>query len=380
MLFDMLTPGRILFGPGTTFRIPTEVGRLGKRVLLVSGQNTLQLPENRERVLNPLTSSGLQLHHYRVDPEPSAEAVDRGRELARSQDVELVLGIGGGSALDTAKSIAGLYHSGEPTAAFLRGKEIDVDPIPWVAVPTTAGSGSEVTSNAVLIDRETGKKSSFRHERWMARVAVVDPILTMSMSRELTAWTGLDALTHAIEAYTSRWVVSPAAALAAEAVRLIVQNFFTAYMGGKKEAREKMALGSLMAGLALNSAGAGVVHALAHPVGSRYNLPHGLVCGVLLPHALQYNLPITVDAYAELGYRSAVVRRDASVEESADKFMLYVRKLVEKLGVPAKLGDLGLKHDDILNLVEAAKSSSSLSANGRKATLDDLRAMLERNL
>ncbi|MDQ7788451.1 MAG: iron-containing alcohol dehydrogenase [Eubacteriales bacterium] len=380
MLFDILTPERILFGPGTSFRIPAELERLGKRVLLVSGQNTLQLPENLDRVINPLKSSNLAIHYHRIDPEPSAGTVDRGRELARSNNVDLVVGIGGGSALDTAKAVAGLFHSEEPTSAYLRGREVDVTPIPWVAVPTTAGSGSEVTRNAVLIDQENGKKSSLRHESWMARVAVVDPILTMSMPRQLTAWTGLDALTHAIEAYTSRWVVAPSAALAAEAVRLIVQNFFSAYTTGRKEPREKMALGSLMAGMALNTAGAGLVHALAHPVGSRYNLPHGLVCGVLLPYALEFNMAISVDHYAELGYRSGIARRNASVEEAAEKFVLYVRKLVEKLGVPATLGEQGLRREDIQGFVEASKGGSSLSANVRKATLDDLTSILERAL
>lgn len=381
MLFDLLTPERILFGPGSTYRLVQEVARLGSRALLVSGRSTLQFPENRDRVLAPLKSSDLDLAFFEVETEPTTTMVDEGRRIAREHGAGFILGIGGGSVLDTAKAIAGLYHATEPTAAYMRGQNPDIPPIPWVALPTTAGSGSEVTRNAVLIDPESGRKASLRNEYWMARTAIVDPILTMSMPNTLTAYTGLDALTHAIEAYSSRWAMPPASALAAESVRLIVQNIYTAYSyGGKKEAREKMALASMMAGMAINSAGTGAVHALAHPIGIRYGLPHGLVCGMLLPKLMDFNFPLAVDAYAELGYRTGIAHRTSDSEEAARKFVLYVHKLVEKLGLPAKLGELGLKREDIIDIVATAMNSSSLSANVRKATQDDLVNILEQDL
>lgn len=381
MLFDLFTPERILFGPGATYRLVGEISRLGRRALLVSGRTTLRFPENQDRVLTPLKKSDLALAFFEVGNEPTTTIVDEGRRIAREHNADFILGIGGGSVLDTAKAIAGLYHAGEPTAAYMRGRDIDTQPIPWVALPTTAGSGSEVTRNSVLIDPESQRKASLRHESWMAASVIADPILTMSMPQKLTAYTGLDALTHAIESYSSRWAVPPAAALAAEAVRLIVQNIYTAYAhGGKKEAREKMALASLMAGMALNSAGTGAVHALAHPIGLRYGLPHGLVCGVLLPQLMDFNYALATDAYAELGYRTGIARRNADSEESARRFVLYVHKLVEKLGLPAKLGDLGLKREDILDIVGVAMGSSSLSANIRKATRDDLIGILENNI
>lgn len=381
MLFDLLTPGRILFGPGATYRLVGEITRLGTRALLVSGRSTLHYPENKDRVLAPLKTSGLDLAFYEVGGEPTTGTVDEGRRAAREHQAEFIIGIGGGSVLDTAKAVAGLYHAPDPTAAYLGGQEIDTAPLPWVALPTTAGSGSEVTRNAVLKDLESGKKLSLRHEHWMARIAIVDPILTMSMPKKLTAHTGLDALTHAIESYSSRWAVPPSAALSAEAVRLIVQNFYTAYaQGGKKEAREKMALAAMMAGMALNTAGTGVVHALAHPIGIRYELPHGLVCGILMPQVMEFNFPLAVDTYAELAYRTGIVRRSTESETAARKLVLYVHKLVERFGLPARLGELGLRREDILDIVGDTKDSTSLTANIRKATRDDLIQILEANL
>lgn len=381
MLFDLFTPGRILFGPGTAYRLIEEITPFGGRVLLVSGRNTLRFPENRDRVLVPLESSDLDLAFFQVGSEPSTEMVDEGRRIAREHGADFILGIGGGSVLDTAKAVAGLYHAPEPTALYLKGGEINTPPLPWAAVPTTAGSGAEVTRNAVLKDPESGKKSSLRHARWMAGVVIVDPILTMSMPKKLTAYTGLDALTHAVESYCSRWAVPPSAALSAEAVRLIVHNFYTAHThGGKKEAREKMALAAMMAGMALNVSGTGLVHALAHPIGMRYELPHGLVCGVLMPHVMDFNFPLAVDAYADLAYRTGIAHRTLESEEAARRFVLYGHKLRERLGLPAKLGELGLRRGDILDIVGDTGDSTSLTANIRKATRDDMIDILEANL
>ncbi|MBE0466165.1 MAG: iron-containing alcohol dehydrogenase [Candidatus Desulforudis sp.] len=382
MLFDVFTPERILFGPGSTYRLGEEVRVLGRKALVITGRESLKKSGNVERITQPLTLAEVEAVFFdEITPEPSVLAVDAGRRRVRETGCTVVVGVGGGSVLDVAKAVAGLAGMEGDTGEYLRGREITGAGLPFVAVPTTAGSGSEVTVNAVLVDPEAGKKTSLRHDRLLARVAVVDPILTMSMPSELTAQTGLDALTHAVEAYTSRWSTAYSRALSREAVRLIAQNFYTAYSApGRREARENMLLASLMAGMALNTARAGVVHALAHPLGARYGLSHGLVCGVLLPYAMEFNLPVVEDRYAELAGAAGLTPPGVPENEAAIRFTAYVKRLVDRLGLPERLGPQGLTEGHVPDLVETAMGSSSLAANPRKATGHDLTDLVNRLL
>ncbi|ACA59677.1 iron-containing alcohol dehydrogenase family protein [Candidatus Desulforudis audaxviator] len=382
MLFDILTPARVLFGPGSTYRLGEETAALGRKALLVTGRESLKKTGNIERVTQPLAVSGIEVISFaEVPPEPAVDVVEAGRRRVRDEGCTVVIGAGGGSALDAAKMIAGLAHTDGPARDYLNGREVSAPGLPFIAVPTTAGSGSELTRTAVLVDPETGRKQSVRSDYWMARTVVADPILTMSMPRSLTAQTGMDAFTHAVEAYTSRWATPYTNALSREAVRLIAQNFYTAcHHPGRRDARESMLLGSGLAGMALNTARAGAVHALAHPVGVRYGLGHGVVCGVLLPYVVEFNMAVVEDKYAQLARTIGVAQADASDSEAAGRFHHFVVRLAARLEFPEKLGSLGLTREDIPELVEAALGSASLAANPRKATHADLTAILERNL
>lgn len=382
MLFDILTPARVLFGPGSTYRLGEETAALGKKALLVTGRHSLKSTGNIERVTQPLAVSGIEVVSFaEVPPEPSVEAVDAGRRRARNEGCTVVIGVGGGSALDVAKMIAGLAHEDGLAREYLDGREVLSPGLPFVAVPTTAGSGSEVTRTAVLVDPETGRKRSVRSDHWMARSVVADPILTMSMPKNLTVHTGMDAFTHAVEAYSSRWATPYTNVLCREAVRLIAQNFYTAcHHPGRRDTRESMLLGSLMAGMALNTARSGAVHALAHPIGVRYGLSHGLVCGVLLPYVVEFNMAVAEDEYAGLARMIGVANTSASDSEAAGRFHHFVVRLAARLELPEKLGPLGLVREDIPELVEAAMGSGSLAANPRKANRTDLADILEKNL
>lgn len=382
MLFDILTPARVLFGPGSTYRLGEETAALGKKAFLVTGRESLKKSGNIERVIQPLTISGVEVISFpEVGPEPAVDVVEAGRRRAREEGCTVVIGVGGGSALDAAKMIAGLAHADGPALDYLNGREISAPGLPFVAVPTTAGSGSEMTRTAVLIDPPTRRKQSVRSDHWMARTVVADPILTMSMPRNLTAQTGMDAFTHAVEAFTSRWATPYTSALSREAVRLIAQNFYTAcHHPGRRDARESMLLGSVLAGMALNTARAGAVHALASPVGARYGLGHGLVCGVLLPYVVEFNMAVAEDEYAQLARTIGVAQAGASDSEAAGRFHHYVVRLPARLGLPEKLGALGLTGEAVPELVAGALESASLAANPRKATRADLAAILERNL
>ena len=302
MLFDFLVPQRIIFGPGCAGRLGAEARVFGKKLLLCMGKGSLQASGMIERVIGPLEAAGLEIVYCGgIPPEPTLESVEESLKIAHEYEVDLVIGVGGGSVLDVAKATAGLYYGDGSVKEYFEGKELKQPGLPWLAVPTTAGSGAEVTKNAVLSDPVSGKKQSIRWDSWLARVAVVDPVLTMTMPRHVTAHSGMDALTHALEAYTSRWAHPMTDGIAFEAVGEICRNLYSAYSkGSEKEARQQVSLGSLMAGIALNNARVGAVHALAHPVGIRYNLSHGLVCAVLLPHIMEFNLTAVAEKYARV--------------------------------------------------------------------------------
>lgn len=381
MLFDILTPPRVLFGPGSTYRLGEEVTSFGRRALVITGRRSLAESGQMDRITTPLKQAGVETVWHQVDPEPTVEAVDQARGLLRSEGCQVVVGVGGGSVLDVAKAAAGLAGEEEPTAAFFDPLRAPRPGLPWVAVPTTAGSGAEATYNAVLINPAQSRKASVRDERWLAAVAVVDPILTMSQPPALTAQTGMDALTHAIEAHTSRWHTAYTSGLSREAFRLIVQNFFTAYDSGRqRDAREKMMLGSLMAGMALANARAGLVHALAHPIGVRYGLPHGLVCGILLPYAVHFNMVLLEDTYAALAKEAGITGPGTDTGAAAAKLLIYLERLRERLGLPERLSAVGLKEDDIPGIIEDVMPSQSLAANPRRVTRQDLNVLLYENL
>lgn len=381
MLFDFLVPERILFGPGCTGRLGEEARRFGKKLLLVTGRRSLLESGMIDRIFAPLRTAGLEVIVFNeVTPEPTLEVVEACRIRARTEQVGLIIGVGGGSAIDVAKAAAGLYHEEASVREYFNGRPVEQPGIPWIAVPTTAGSGAEATRNAVLTDKVTGKKQSIRSDFWMAKAAVVDPVLTMTMSRELTAVTGMDALTHALEAFTSRWTHPMTEALSLQAAVLICRNLFSAYKKGIKDAREKMAMASLMAGIALNNARLGAVHGLAHAIGARYRLPHGLVCGILLPYVIAYNMIIVEDKYARAAKELELVPPDTSSQEAARKFLHFIREMKRRLNIPEKLWEVGLKKEDIPLLVEESLGSGSLAANPRAAGPADLTAILESNL
>lgn len=382
MLFDFLVPQRIIFGPGCAGRLGNEASQFGKKVLLCMGKGSLQASGMIERVISPLEAAGQEIVYCGgIDPEPTLESVEESLKIAREYEVDVVIGVGGGSVLDVAKATASLYYEDGKVKEYFEGKEPQQRVLPWIAVPTTAGSGAEVTKNTVLRDPDIGKKQSIRWDWWLASTAVVDPVLTMTMPRQITAQSGMDALTHALEAYTSRWAYPMTESLAMEAAVLICRNLYSAYSkGSDKEARQQVSLGSLMAGIALNNARVGLVHALAHPIGMRYRLAHGLVCAVLLPQVMEYNINVVHEKYARIARELHIVDKDASSEAAAERLIHFIKMLQKRLEIPVKLAELGLQKEDISGLAEGVLPSGSLAANPRGAVYSDLVKILESNL
>ncbi len=371
MDFTLHSAKTIAFGSGTRRQLGQHAAALGQKALLVCGRGAPERGNTIAGLEEALREKGLgSVLFADVEPEPSLDSVERGREAFRAGDCDMVIAVGGGSALDVGKAIGALARLEEPVSHFFAGAEIPGPGIRVIALPTTAGTGAEVTPNSVLTDTETNHKASIRGHALLPEVALVDPELTLSLPPEQTAYSGLDALTQAIEAYTSTAANPVSDMLAEEAAARIAGSLRTAWSKGDNlAARENVALGSLLAGLALASARLGLVHGLAHPLGVLCHLPHGQVCAMLLPHAMEFNLASSAHKYAALARRM-------EIGADANALLEWVRVLVGELGAGGSFAACGLAQDDFDTVIPAALSSGSTKHNPREVTEHDLRVLL----
>ncbi len=340
--FEFATAGRIVFGAGRKSEAVAAARALGRKVLLVTGSHPGRAAwfEAEETI-----SAG---------GEPTVEDARRGAALAREAGCDVVAAVGGGSAIDLGKAVAALASNPGDVLDYLevigRGQAFEQEPLPVVAAPTTAGTGSEVTRNAVLGSKQHGVKASLRHVKMLPRVAVVDPELTLCLPRDQTAWSGLDALTQLIEPAVSKRANAFTDALCRAAIpRAIGALRRLARDLGDAEARSEMAFASLCGGLALANAGLGAVHGFAAPLGGMFEAPHGAVCARLLPLVIEAN-------------------------GRGLEWLDAARELVEAFEVPG-LARWGVTAGDIPALVERARKASSMQANPvalEDAVLEDI--------
>jgi alcohol dehydrogenase class IV len=310
--------------------------------------------------------------------------VREGARRALDADCDVVLAIGGGSAIDAGKAIAAIATNGGEPLEFLevvgKGRDLAAPPLPFIAVPTTAGTGSEVTRNAVLGSAEHGVKASLRSPLMLPRVALVDPEFTYGLPPAITAYTGLDALTQLIEPYVCSRATPMTDALCVDGIARVAGALRCVYLdGADREARRDMALASLFGGLALANAGLGVVHGFAAPLGCGWKAPHGALCAALLPHGMAANVAAlrarapqhpAIDRYAAIA-RLLTGRKDASVEDGIE----WVRSLCAELKVPP-LRAWGIGESDLPAVVEKAARASSMKANPLTLTGEELQAVL----
>ncbi|MGC9318285.1 MAG: iron-containing alcohol dehydrogenase family protein [Armatimonadota bacterium] len=359
---------QIVFGTGVRASLGEHAAVLGSRALIVCGRTSLQQSGALDELRRHLADEGIGTRVFaEVEAEPSLAIVERGREALARGECDLVVAAGGGSALDVGKAVAALVSHPDPVA---HGVEITGLGQPCIALPTTSGTGAEVTPNSVLTDTATGRKASIRGHALLPEVALVDPELTVTCPPHQTAYSGLDALTQAIEAYVSTGANAVTDPLCEEAVRRIGGSLRTAVADGSDlQAREDMALGSLLAGLALASARLGLVHGLAHPLGALYHLPHGRVCGALLPHVMQFNLEAAEGKYACLA-------RMLGVGESAEALMTWVRELVSDLDADLDFAEAGLSPEDFDQIIPLTLASGSSAHNPQPIDEQSVRRLL----
>ena len=381
MRFEFATATRIVFGAGALREVGPLARELAPRALVVTGAS----PGRAEPLLALLRKHGVDASAFPVPGEPELETVQRGVALAKKENCGLVISFGGGSALDAGKAIAAMLANAGELLDYLevigRGKALAKPSAPFIAIPTTAGTGSEVTRNAVLASPEHRIKVSLRSPFMLPKVAVVDPELTYDLPPAITASTGLDALTQLIEPYVSSRANPMTDALCVEGIRRAAQSLRAAFADGRNAAaRFDMAVASLFGGLALANAGLGAVHGFAGPIGGQFPAPHGAVCAALLPHVMEANLRALrerqpaaqtlqrYDEVARLVTGSASATAEAGVE--------WVRKLVADLNIPS-LGHYGLKREHTAGLVEKSSQASSMKANPITLTSEELAGILE---
>ena len=384
MDFEFATAARIVFGAGRISGLGACAAEFGRKVLVVTGKDTARA----QAVLDSLDADGLDAGLFSVPVEPTVDLVVSGAGAARSRGVEVVIGIGGGSAIDAAKAIAAFAtNEGDPfdyLEVIGKGKPLAETPLPVIAVPTTAGTGAEVTRNAVLASPADGVKVSLRHPSMLPRVALVDPVLTWSLPPDVTAFTGLDALTQLIEPYTSRRANPMTDALCLEGIRRASRSLRLVFESGKNEsAREDMALASLLGGLALANSGLGMAHGFAGPMGGMFPAPHGALCAALLPQVMRANaaaLRERGDAGSTLERYRAIARVvTGSDAASIDDGIAWIEDLCRDLVIPG-IRRYGIARADFPAIVDKAGQSSSAKGNPISLTAEEMTGILERAL
>ncbi|NQU11340.1 iron-containing alcohol dehydrogenase [bacterium] len=376
--FEFATATRIIFGAGRLAEAGAIARGLGRRALVVAGMSA-GAHQRAEPLLGALTAAGAEYATFSLSGEPTVAVVRAGLDQAQSEGCDLVIGMGGGSVIDTGKAIAALLtNTGDPLdylEVIGRGVPITQRAAPYIAIPTTAGTGAEVTRNAVLGSPEHKVKVSLRSPLLLPRVALVDPELTLGLPPAITASTGLDALTQLIEPYVSAKANPLADALGREGISRAARSLRRAYEhGDDRAAREDMAVASLCGGLALANAGLGAVHGLAAPLGGMFDAPHGAVCAALLPHVMEANvgaMRLALPKYEEIARILT-----GSPSATAGDGVAWVRELVTTLRIP-RLAMYGLTRDDFPAVIEKASAASSMKANPVPLGPEALRGILE---
>lgn len=372
-IFSFTGARKIIFGCGSFARLPELVRELGGKPLIVIDQ-AVSARGMKDQVSSVLKASGLRFSIFDgVNGEPELEIGDEAARFARKNKNDVVVGIGGGSAMDTAKAVS-VLAAGNATAAECLGlNRVPKAGLPKIMVPTTAGTGSEVTFTAVFLRKDLMKKEGMNSPFLFPEVALLDPELTLGLPPEVTATTGLDALCHAIESYTSVQANPMSELFSLEAIRLIADNLrVCVHSGSDMEARKSMLLGSLYAGLGLVNAGVGAAHSLSYPLGGKYGISHGLANTLMLPPIMEFNLPSALEKFAVVAEMMGEITEGLSIRDAAGLAVDAVELLIDDCGIKTCLSALGVSEEDLPTLARIAMTvQRPLENNPRKVSIQE---------
>ncbi len=393
MQFSLSKLPEILFGSGKLKQLPQVISKFGSRILLVTGGSSWSGTDWWPQLVESLNSAGIQYEQITVMGEPSPELVDKAVQQFSQSGIDAVVAVGGGSAMDAAKAIAGLLLINQPVLDYLEGVGPELKypgpSVPFIAVPTTAGTGSEATRNAVLSRLgEQGFKKSFRDDQLMARAAIVDPDLLASCPPSVIAANGMDALTQLIESYVSIRQNVFCNALSEQALRRIPGSLLPLFESSAQHAgaRENMAFASMVSGINLAQTGLGSVHGLASPLGAMFPVPHGVVCGCLLAEATEINIKAmlqrepdnpALESYKKIA-QMLCRKHFADFDSAFNCLFKTLRNWTEQLKIP-RLSDFGVLQSDIDRIVQNV-SGSSMKTNPIRLTDKEIAAIVRARL
>ncbi|WP_289753077.1 lactaldehyde reductase [uncultured Duncaniella sp.] len=367
------------FGPGARKELPEVVKRLGKSKALIVTDAGLVKFGVAKMVTDVLDKAAIPYEIFSdVKPNPTVTNVKNGIEAYKKSGADFIIAIGGGSSIDTAKAVGIVINNPEfSDIVSLEGcAPTKNKSVPIVALPTTAGTAAETTINYVIIDEVNQKKMVCVDPNDIPAVAIVDAELMYSLPASLTAATGMDALTHAIEGYITKgaWALSDMFEI--EAIRMISRNLPTAVAEPSNAvARDAMAVAQYVAGMAFSNVGLGLVHGMAHPLGSLFDIPHGVANALLLPTIMEWNMPACLDKYPAIAEAMGVDISDMTREEAAQAACYAVKALSIKVGIPQHLSEIGIKESDIDTLSEQAIADVCTPGNPRDVAIEDIKAL-----
>ncbi|HKK22643.1 MAG TPA: iron-containing alcohol dehydrogenase [Pseudohaliea sp.] len=346
-------------GPGSSRQLGEHILRGGQRRLLVVTDKPLRELGIADKAVEALVAGGAEIAWYDgVEPNPTFSQVDAGIAALKAHGAEAVLAVGGGSSIDAAKVIAAGGGSDEDPRTWIGFGKVKHDVMPIYVIPTTAGTGSEATMGAVISDSDTREKGVLSGKGLQPAAVALDSDLMLGMPPAITAATGMDALTHAIEAYISTWDRGTRTAYSRQAIRMIFDHLRTAYEEGtSREARDAMAMAAYYAGIAINQVNVGNVHAIAHQIGGRYGIPHGLANALVLPHVLEFCRDEAEEKLAELAVLVGAAGTEQPRGQQADAFIAAVRELSAAVGIPETTAEV--KAEDFDYLVDLAVNEAA---------------------
>ncbi len=366
MDMNFFLPVKVMFGNGRIGELGSLIS--GDRIMIISDHALIELgfvSEVKEKIGRTDV-----IEFCEVEPNPSCETVDKAAKLARDYSVDTIVAVGGGSVMDTAKAVACLVSNNGLIKDYLDGsKTFTSRKVRMICVPTTSGTGSEVTNVGVYTDKSSGVKKPLVSEFFWSDFALVDPRLTFSLPKSVTASTGLDALAHAVESYWAKSSQPVSEALAIRAVNLIMKYLQRAYTDGDEESREGLSMASLLAGMAFSQTRTTILHAISFPLTNIYGLPHGFACSLAMPEVLKLN-------YKVIGNKLDILIRYLGLK-NIDELSNEVEALMSAIGAPRKLSEIGIREEDIDGLVESSLSSPIAKLNPAKIGREELREIFE---
>ena len=382
-LFTYEMPTRIVYGVGAVAKIGEEVAAMGLNSVLLITDRGVQKAGILEPILKSLDDVGSQVFVYdQVVADSGIEIVEQATKMAQENKCELIVGIGGGSSMDTAKAVALMTNNQGQILDYAGLDQFSSDPLPIIAIPTTAGTGSEVTVWAVISDKVNQIKTGIGSMKLMPRVAICDPELTLSLPPQVTAATGMDALTHAIESYVNTATQAISEAMAEKSIKLIADNLRLAVANGQNiKARDGMLMGSLTAALAFNETRLGIAHAWSSPLGAFYRVSHGVANAILLPNVMEFNLIGNPQKFVKIAELMGEKTQGLTLMEAARKSVEAVRNLMTDIGLPLHFKEVvDIDVEMIPKIAEEVLKSGNNLVNPHRPDLTDLIEICRKSL